>query len=114
MLFRRLNNNSTCLPTGRSASVNDRVPRFYPPVRLAGRHFRSRMSQLSHLPAGRLVGDRGYGTLKSTEYALSKGADYVFRLTCLPDRQESESFNLYNEDGNHLPAGRRENNSTAN
>jgi hypothetical protein len=47
-----------------------------------------------------IMGDRGYGTLKSIEYALSKGADYVFRL-------KSESFNLYDGDGKHLPAGRR-------
>jgi hypothetical protein len=42
-----------------------------------------------------IMGDRGYGTLKSIEYALSKGADYVFRL-------KSESFNLYDVNGKQV------------
>jgi hypothetical protein len=42
-----------------------------------------------------IMGDRGYGTLKSIEYALSKGADYVFRL-------KSGSFNLYDGDGKQV------------
>jgi len=39
-----------------------------------------------------IVGDRMYGTLKSIEYAESKGADYVFRL-------KTDAFNLYDESG---------------
>jgi hypothetical protein len=35
-----------------------------------------------------IMGDRAYGTLKSIEYAQSKGADYVFRL-------KADAFNLY-------------------
>jgi hypothetical protein len=39
-----------------------------------------------------ILGDRGYGTLKSIEYAVSRGANYVFRM-------KAEAFNLYDEKG---------------
>jgi len=39
-----------------------------------------------------IMADRAYGTVKGVEYALEKGADYIFRL-------KAKSFNLYNEEG---------------
>jgi len=42
-----------------------------------------------------IIGDRAYGTLKSIEYALSRGADYVFRL-------KADAFNLYDETGKQV------------
>jgi hypothetical protein len=39
-----------------------------------------------------IIGDRAYGTVKSIEYALGRGADYILRL-------KSGAFNLYGGDG---------------
>ena len=47
-----------------------------------------------------VVGDRAYGTLKSIEYAVSKGADYVIRL-------KANAFNLYDEKGEKVDLAKK-------
>jgi IS4 transposase len=55
-----------------------------------------KLSHYAELYAGDIiVGDRAYGSIKSIEYAMEKGADYVLRL-------KSTAFNLYNEAGTQI------------
>jgi len=60
-----------------------------------------KLSQYSELQAKDIVvADRVYGTLKSIEYALSRGCDYVLRL-------KSNPFNLYDEFGGQIDIAER-------
>ena len=47
-----------------------------------------------------IIGDRAYGTIKSIEYAVSQGADYIFRL-------KAEAFNLYDANGKKIDMKKR-------
>ena len=60
-----------------------------------------KLSQYQEIQSGDIVvADRAYGTLKSIEYAVSRGSDYVLRL-------KANSFNVYDKSGECIDIAKR-------